>query len=228
MPVYLIARTGVLSRQFNFWEMWARAYKGESDHIEVAFVRNRVLYSCYITKWSIVAKFELRELDGLQENGILAWYLLEAITPVQELELEVRCRDLVANGTYYFSGSKMMHSAMPFRCEKVARMLEGTAQPVVVRTKKSGEAASSKSNLEKANKSAWQKHERSTFCGSLCAEILGFPDPDQYTASDVVILCQEQLGAKLVERPVFDTGVARPIRDQANIVRASEPLAWLA
>ncbi len=229
MPVYLIARSGKLKRAFGFMEMWARALKGESDHIEVAFVRNRVLYSCYITKWSIVAKFELRSLDGLQEDGVLAWYLLQGISPERELELEVKCRDLVADGKYYFSASKMMHCAMPFRCEKTARMMEGTAQPVVVRTTatKGGSGKGGEASAGGVSGGA-PAAARSTYCGALCAEILGFPDPEQYTASDIVILCQERLGAKLVERPVFDSSsVVRPVRDHANIVRASEQIAWL-
>ena len=236
MTVYLIARTGVLKRHFGYLELWAKALSGKSDHVEIAFIRDRVLYACYVTKWSVVAVFCRRDLSGLLENGVLAWYRLDGISHERELRLEERCRDLVASGDYYFSAIKMMYSAMPFRDPAVAKLMEGTAQPVVVRTVSSAKegaaaaagASSGSAHLRKANASAWDtSHKRSTYCAALCAEILGFPDPEQYTASDIVILCQEKLRAQLVDKPVFDTGVPAPVRDQANIVRASEAVDWL-
>ncbi len=230
MTVYLIAYHETPKRPLSFLEQWTKAIKGDVDHVEIAFVHSRALYSCYITKGSVVAKFGERVVDRMLQEGTITWYKLEGISPAMELELEERCIRLVGSATpCYFSQAKMLHSAMPFVSPALDRVIAKWAEPFEAAKLERAKATMSAQDvvqLEVADKSAWAPHARSTYCGELCAQILGLPAPERRTASDVVVLCLQQLGAKPVPKPVFDTP-QRPTHDDAQIVRSAQPLRWL-
>jgi len=58
-----------------------------------------------------------------------------------------------------------------------------------------------------------------TYCAALCAEVLGLPDPDKCTASDVVELCRRNLGARDVAQPILYSEIRT--KDDADIVRTA-------
>lgn len=219
MPVYLIAWSATITRSLSFAELWIRAIKGEVDHVEVAFVRNRVLYSCYITRYSITAKFEEHNLKEFTDNGTITWYQLDVSSLGGEMELEARCTRLVGSDDYFFSQTKLIRSALPFRSAYIERLLAKLVEPQGDRSAQF--TPEQRIHAQRAEKSAVMDHRRSTYCAALCSDILGFPDHETRTASDVVILCVQRLNAVIVDQPVPNVR-HQPVRDDANIIRSSE------
>lgn len=234
--MYLVAYAIHQREQPSFLEAWTRAIKGEYDHVEITFVKsNRTVYSCYITLYTEVARFTPRNFSNLENKGKLTWFRLRGISPAQELELESKCRTLVQDADYYLSYRMMIMTAFPCENEDLMRYWYPLIEPD---TKTKGKSAYSE-EFEKEKKKkksaavpvkskkelislAWQPHQRMTFCGALCAEILGLANPHTYTATDIVVHCQRALNAEIVDQPLEYTPTS--LLDEASIVRSSFPL----
>lgn len=217
MPVYVVAAILHRTRPEGFLELWTRAIKGPYDHVEIAFINGRDVFACYITRKSMVAQFVRRSYYDMLQMANVFWFRLPNISREAELELEHKCRRIVGKGDLYQSSTMQVMSAFPIRNEQLVRSWMPIIEPPP--PPDPDETEEERKWDEETRRSAWSVHPRMTFCGALSAEILGFEDPAHCTASDVVVLAQRHLNAKLEKKPVQDMDPR--IQDDANIVRSS-------
>jgi hypothetical protein len=223
MTVYVVAsRRKMGDRAPGFLDLWARAIKGRYDHVEVAFVRNRDVFACYLVRNERVAKIQARDYDKLRNDYDFSWFILPNIGYQEELILEKKCRDMVASGRYVFSYYPMMCSGIPSDRVSVT-FLKYTlkfAEPPIPRA---GTDDDPKRIMEEALQDKyWQKD--GAYCSSLCAEILGIPDPLKRTAEDIVEICKDERGAREVEQPIPYSELRT--KDEADIPRATRVVVY--
>jgi hypothetical protein len=203
MPIYLVAAIKKHTKNsLGFFELCIQAFKGPYDHVEIAFVRNHKVYACHVTKYSKHVLFGSRDYGEFKIKYHLHFYRLDVFTPAREYELEARCRRMAVQPKR-FSWYMEMMSAFPYPDITLAAMVFPFVEV--------GEKLD-------VNDVHGSNPSRYTFCGALCAEILGIEGPTKMTATDIVHECILHFKAILeTEDPL--PREPQSLTDPAGIVR---------
>lgn len=213
MPVYLLLCSRKNKEKRTLFQYWIDAIKGEYDHVELIFIRNRECTGFWITIDSMYAKYDDRSLFNLTKLFHLEWMELRGISPERAGKIEERCRVLAQTNARKICTVKLMLSAFPFKdsffLPRVLRIMEPTTPESVIYFHDT------------------DVNENASFCSSLVGEVLGIENHHTLTIIDLVEICQERFDGQIVSKdatPAVQPMSTRTVRNPARIIRYDHSL----